>query len=300
MLTRNYPEEIQFHNQIYFHIPAIYHRHILLAFCESIYFFLEQYKRNDIKIIAYGCPSFCIWNGGRFMDSEVYRIETIKALIDNYIGFGIDLQFTFTNTLLQETDVYDRYGNAILDIAYEYKEHCEIMVVSDILETYIRNKYPDLRIVRSIVNQSKPTDDIIDKYSTIVVPIYLNHDKEYLKSLVDKNVNVELLVDEDCVIDCPYKKSHYDITSRTQLFIPHENCLTCVMPRTELPQSHNILPDELNEYIDMGIYHFKLSDRKRMSKTIESSVYYMIPYNLQQELRQIIYERSAIFLQNPL
>jgi hypothetical protein len=84
------------------------------------------------------------------------------------------LKFTLTNPVLELVDCYDRYSNTILALAEN--ELNEILIVSPILENFIRNKYPNYKINRSIISttgQEETLDNYLqelEKYNKIVLP----------------------------------------------------------------------------------------------------------------------------------
>ena len=289
--------EITYKEPVWFHIPAIFDKS-LNPFQNNIYSLFQdpKFKRDNVNIVVYGCPNACTWNGGRYITGEVYRIEQIEEMFYNYIFFAnIDIQLTFTNSLLEKRDIYDRYGNTLLDIANKYKDHVEVMVVSDILEDHIRNRYPEIRITRSIIKATKPTDDDFKKYYMIVSPKWQNKDKEYIKSLTEKGT-IELLADEPCTVNCPRKATHYQAYNKSQLFIQHNDPTFCTEPEHEYYNELMILPEEINDYIDLGVKHFKLSGREDVTHLIESAVEYLIKTNKQREVRSLAYRSVKTLL----
>lgn len=276
-------EDFKYKDTVYFHIPAIFKSYINSRE-PNIYTALlsanhEKDLRGDINLIAYGCPANCIWNGGRLIHGYQYTIDDIDYMFSVYeTHMGIPLQLTFTNSILEKRDIYDRYGNALLDLANKYEDNVEILVVSDILEKHIRNRYPNLKIARSIIKWNQPTEEDFKKYSTIVVPKRFNRDKDYIKSLLNKGSSIELLVDEPCDPTCSRIKTHYKAYAKTQLFIEHNDCLSC----TNISKHFNkfrIYPKEINDYIDLGVNHFKLSGREELSHMLMSIIEYLLPYD---------------------
>ena len=275
-------KDIEYKDFPYFHIPAIFDAKLLFPDSSkkfnrlSIYDLIKLYAKKDINFVVYGCPCSCTWNGGRYMTSPVYKVNIIKRMFSKYINdLGMDIQITFTNSLLEERDTYDRLGNAILKICQEFKDNCEILIVSPILEDYIRKNYPDLKLARSIINLTKPTDEDFKKYNTVVVPKWQNHDMDYLKSIVYSH-KIELLVDEPCLIDCPRKSSHYETYNKNQLFIENNEIDYCNKNDNTAYNELMILPDEINDYIDIGIKHFKLSGREDIFHMLSTVSYYAI------------------------
>ena len=57
-----------------------------------------------------------------------------------------------------------------------------------------------------------------------------------------------------------------------------------------------ILPEEINDYIDLGVKHFKLSGREDVTHLIESAVEYLIKTNKQREVRSLAYRSVKTLL----
>jgi len=287
--------EFNYKNTVYFHVP-IYFEIGIFERINYIYHALldTNINRGDIKLIGYGCPNNCIWNGGRLIMGQQYDIETLEMIISFYKSFLSDIQFTFTNFLLEENDVYDRYGNALLDLANRYD--IEILICSDILEKYIRDKYPNIRIARSIINDATITTEDLDKYSTIVVSKYKNKDIPYLKALSSFTTHnlFELLVDEQCGIDCPRRaRDHYEAYNKSQLYIKNDLCKMCTAKDKSSYKQIEILPEEINDYLDINYNRFKLSGREKAPLFIESAIRYMIQEEHQQNVRMNAYTSMA-------
>lgn len=290
-------ENITYKDQIYFHIPAIFNRKIF-DYLNSPYQIIlyEDIIKENINLSLYGCPNVCTWNGGRLMIGEVLVIEDIENLFSLYTEyFGFDISLTFTNSLLEKNDLYDRYGNALLELTNRYKDHVSIMVVSEILEDYIRNKYPDIKIIRSIVKGNKPEEKEIDKYDMIVIPKFYNHNRDYLKDISNK-CTIELLCDEPCDTSCDRRKEHYEVFNRSQLFQYSNGDLKCTCQRNKFYNELMILPEEINDYIDLGIKHFKLSGRENIAYMIESCVRYLVREEKQIDTRMLLYRNCKDLL----
>ena len=64
---------------------------------------------------------------------------------------GIPLRFTFTNPLIEEKHLSDKVCNDILKMADNGMN--EVIVMSPILEQYIRENYPGYKITSSTCKQ---------------------------------------------------------------------------------------------------------------------------------------------------
>lgn len=281
-------DDFEYKEPIWFHIPAIFDIETLFPFQASFYNYLinNPFKRNNVNFVVYGCPCSCTWNGGRLMHEPVYNIETISEIFFNYINnLGMNIQLTMTNRLLEERDMYDRLGNALLEMASKlFPDNIEILVSSDILIKHIRENYPNLRLVRSMTKASLLEPKEEDIYDKIVLPKWNNHDMNLIKELQQK-IELEILCDEGCTIDCPRKATHYEAYNKSQMFICTDEFQTCDQPVHPLYNKLWILPNEINDYIDVGIKCFKLSGRENTVHMTESITMYCIKNDKQIEFR---------------
>ena len=70
-------------------------------------------KDNVVIDSVFGSPT-CIWNGGRAIANTYYNKQQLMHIHETYAKLGIKVRFIFTNSLLNEHDVYDRYGNLLI------------------------------------------------------------------------------------------------------------------------------------------------------------------------------------------
>ena len=235
------------------------------------------------------------WNGGGCYTGEnISSYNILNKLFEWYLEHNINLQLTFTNPCLEKEDIYDRYCNTILKIASEYS-NISILIVSDILEDYIKNKYPNIKLDRSLVatrkNQfnydiNKIKEDL-NKYNQIVLPkIYLK-DWNFLNLIPrDDRERIEIIINETCPIDCPYSYSHYLKYGLIQLYGNKDSIDTgCMQPdRFKDPfvyyraeQNNAILKlSELNQYEENGFISMKISGRYYPIVAILQTIDYFI------------------------
>lgn len=155
----------------------------------------------------------CTWNGGRGNIGIPYSTEDMKKTIEYFNGFGIGVRFTFTNKLVTEKHLGDIVANYSLEIGHN--ELNGIITNNPIIEDYIRRNYSKYKIILSTMS----TNDInqsISNYDMVVLPIGYNHDIDKLNSVSDKS-KVEILLNENCVADCPMRQGHWDAIADDQI-----------------------------------------------------------------------------------
>ena len=288
-----------------------------------IYKELEYYKRefpfcfNDNAKIThvYGCFPCCIWNGGScWVDVPATRqiIRDCFSWWKNYTN--IIIQITFTNPVLKETDVYDRYSNAILDEAVEImgKERLEILVSSSILEKYIREKYPIIPITKSIIGMTgnekecSSVENYIEElktYSKIVIPRKKVNDEDFVLNFPQElKSKIELLCTDPCDINCPRLYSHYEDMSKKQLWEDvSEDKVYCTSFQNPADETfkyskfaiYQITPFEIQAYESLGWTEFKISGRISSAITPLQIVPYLIKPEFTKDVLINIY--SALY-----
>lgn len=228
------------------------------------------YPEAKVKYV-YGALPGMIWNGGGFMDGRPeHNIEYLCAMRDFYEKNNIILRFTLTNPNLEETDVYDRQCNEMLKLFDNGVN--EIIVNSPILERYLRDKFPNYKLTKSITAAKEDYDYVkaLDIYESVVIPRRKNRDWEFLNSIPeDKRSRIEILADETCPIDCPRLYTHYNVFSKMNLFQTftenERNCTTAKNNSSMFPEINNkdvIYMDEIiDKYLPLGFNNVKISGR---------------------------------------
>lgn len=261
------------------------------------------YPNVNIKTI-YGCFPGCIWNGGGFnFGNGAVDYRVMYDYFEWYSHQDVTIQLTFTNPTLEQTDIYDRYGNAILEAASHY-ENVEILVVSPYLEEYIRGKYPHMKIDKSVISTTQTRDTevdslegylkILDNYNKCVLPRKYSKNREFLQSIpVEFRNRFEILVTDPCPVFCPHLYTHYEELGRVQSYQAlSDNVSGCHMISGDNPfrqwmyRAHQVSYDELNEFYDQeGFSEIKLSGRGSYVFVVLT----IVPYLIKPEYRKDVY-----------
>jgi hypothetical protein len=138
-------------------------------------------KDNVAIDSVFGSPT-CIWNGGRTISNVYYNKWKLKAIHDAYNELGVKVRFIFTNPLLDENDMHDRYCNLVIDIFQDLSP--EVVVNSPLLETYLRSKYPSVTFISSTTKRLHSSEAQLKEF---------NHDYKYICLDYDYNYNIEFL-----------------------------------------------------------------------------------------------------------
>ncbi len=297
-----------------FHLPDFAgHFKLNLVFVE----FLAkrpQYFREGVEIASvFGAFPPSLWNGGRTQGGTCDK-NFIKTVIRNFNERGIPLRFTFTNPVIEKKHLSDNFCNMVLHLADNGMN--EVIVVSPLLEDYIRKYFPNYKITSStckrIVDQEQLYAEVEKDYHIVVIDYDLNHSFDILEKIPDKK-KCELLVNSCCNPGCPMRKEHYAAVGMQQIAyanhmkkypdvpfsveklkrehpeaLKFNDCPFGGRSLFEIVDSKNhISPDEIwNTYLPMGFEQFKIEGRTSDTfNVIESYMYYMIKPEYKDQAR---------------
>jgi len=268
---------------IYYYIPDFFwHYNVNVRLLELIQTEPDMFY-DDFKIGAvFGNFPNCIWNGGGHHHGRHVGVEEMQNISAQFNYYGVPLRLTMTNPVVEETDVYDRYANYIMQNLNNGFN--QVLVANSILEEYIREKYPEYPVIRSIIASENVYYDDSDKYFMSVLRKHKNTDIRFLQSIKNKD-KIELLVNETCDEDCPRAYTHYLEFSKKQRYLDNtgeELIIKCTCDR-KYPRnrfynlSMCLTRDKIkNIYEPMGFKHFKISGRGSHGGIILDYAHYMV------------------------
>lgn len=281
---------------INFHIPDFINHCRLNLLLLSLMQQHPEYFRDGVKIASvFGAFPPSLWNGGR-NTVGVVDDEIIKQVTKAFNSRGVPLRFTFTNPLIEEKHLGDPFCNKVMRMCDNGLN--EVIVMSPILEEYIRKNYPSYRITSSTCKEIRNADDLsaeLEKdYHYVVLDYNWNNDLGFLETLPHKE-KCELLINACCVPNCPRRGEHYRSIGETQIKYAeymktppmmrkptHFEDFKCpsmlrhIYEITDLPT--HISPDAIVEkYVPMGYNQFKIEGRTVPDIALaENYIYYMI------------------------
>lgn len=255
---------------IKFHLPDFAHLATLNKYTIFMLDTNREIFNENIEIgSVYGTFPSAIWNGGRVMANGVYLMQEIEAAVDYYKHYNIPLRFTWTNSALEEKHLYDTYCNLITSLADNGRN--EILTNSEILEKYLRDKYPNYKYISSTTKVIKDIDKVnleLDKDYFLVVLDYSINNKWDLLKQIKKPEKCEILVNAVCPQTCPVRAQHYLQISKDQLNFSKENSFDCPyaplqMDLKEIYHKTDFVSYEsiINDYVPMGFKNFKIEGR---------------------------------------
>lgn len=285
----------------YYHLPGLF------EFYDLYNLFLPLYKEHreyfyewcDIASI-YGSPEDCLWGGGRTGCEDVHPIEVLN-LIEKY---NISSRFTFSNSLLREEHLQDRKCNSLCKLFEKSKTKTGIIVYSDLLLEYLKNKYPSYYFVSSTTKVLTDYEDFIkelnrEDFDFVVPDFRLNKSFEKLEKLSQKQKDkVEFLCNECCNFACTQRKLCYENVSRKNL---GQEVLDykCTAPHSQEGYKFSTamknpsfigIKDIQEIYLPLGFSNFKIEGRGLGSAMVlEFLLYYMTKPQHQIDVREAIY-----------
>lgn len=292
--------------EIGFHVPDFYTHfrlnHILVSMVETH----PEYFHDGLKISSvFGAFPGSVWNGGRYFGGNA-KIELIKSIIKSFNDKNIPLRFTFTNPMLTKEHLGDSYCNQILRAANNGLN--EVIVMSPILEEYIRKNYPDFPLTSSTCKQIETMDGVQEElkrgYKYVVLDYNWNNRFDEIEKIdpADRE-KCEILVNAVCIAHCPRRGEHYRYIGKCQIESwEHDKNLLSKKPfyfeEWECPYRHGgiyditdrgtyISPQTIIEkYAPMGFKHFKIEGRHSHDINIlETYVHYMVKPEHQAKAR---------------
>ncbi len=281
-----------------FFIPLIYH--------------LAEKKNTTIKY-AYGCPR-CTWAGGRVSNIKMSGYSFLERVLQKIVDYGTTPAFTFTNISLDKEALKDEYCNNLLKIIDTIG--AEIIVASELLYEYIREKHPNIKLCCSLLQTNysdiKDVDEVehinklIDKYDRVVIrPEFVKYTPERLIEIKDIS-KIEVLVNQHCVVNCENSKIDFKLmelfnrgilTIEQQLKASGKICPKNFRKETDRTE---LTHEQIQKCIDAGVTKLKLQGRTYLFDGILEDLYeYFFNSNIdRKELRKEIDSYMAKTLQN--
>ena len=291
----------------YYHLPGLFEFYSLYQVFLPLFREQREYFYDWCEIGSiYGAPSDCLWGGGRVGFGEADPREVADLVKE----FEVSARLTFSNSLLREEHLSDKKCNALCAL-FEKNGTAEngVILASDLLLSYLREKYPGLYLVSSttkvLTDLSRLKAELDREEFRFVVPDFrLNKELAQLNALPpEQKQKVEFLCNECCWFDCPDRKACYENVSRKNLGEEVEDHI-CRSPLAKRGYRFSDamknpafigIEDIQNVYLPNGFSHFKIEGRSLGSAVIlEFLLYYMTKPEYQLKVREEIYLDSML------
>lgn len=266
--------------EVNFHLPGLRQNLALNMVLLSMLEKRPQYFREGVRIASFfGEFPMSLWNGGRRSLNDQCDAGFIENAIKSINAKGVSVRYTYTNMFLDEEDLKDSYCNFCMKAADNGQNG--ILVVSPLLEEYVRKTYPSFRINSSTCKEIRSIDAVNEElekdYHLVVLDYNFNNRFEELEKIKDKG-RCEILVNAVCQPDCPRRGKHYENEAKNQKIMLKNRMRT---PERQIPLEpwhcdygeHNefhtiqsyctyVSPEDIWEiYVPMGFRNFKLEGR---------------------------------------
>ena len=257
---------------IYFHLPGLFEFYDFYSAFLPLFYERREYFRPRCEIgSVYGAPADCIWGGGRvgFGDADPRKVLNLMN------RYGISSRLTFSNSLLTEEHLTDRKCNTLCTLFEQDGDvRNGVIVHSDLLMNFLREKYPRLYLVSSTTKVLTEFSDFLketerEEFAYVVPDFRLNKAFEKLAGMpAGLKDRTEFLCNECCSFTCGDRKKCYENVSRKSL---GEDCPDhiCTAPGgsrgyrfSEAMKNPGFIgiDDIYNTYLPMGFSNFKLRD----------------------------------------
>ena len=268
--------------RVRFHLPGLRYNYPLNMIVLAMLKQFPEYFREGIEIASFfGEFPMSLWNGGRQTLNDQCDARFVREVIKSINAQGVPVRFTYTNPVLEKEDLNDPYCNFCLKCADNGMN--EVIVVSPILEEYIRKNYPGFKLNSSTCKEIRDIEGVQKElerdYHMIVLDYNLNNQFELLEQIrPELRSKVELLINAVCVPNCPRRGEHYKTIGINER-IAYKN--RQLLPSQQVPiipwechygegnciyeiQKYNtyISPEDIwNRYVPMGFENFKIEGR---------------------------------------
>lgn len=301
-----------------YHLPGLRYNYPLNMFWVSLLKTHPEFFRENVEIGSFfGVFPYSLWNGGRLLKYDQCDSDFVKRVIKSANDEGIPIRYTFNNTMIEEEDLKDPFSNFCMEAANNGMN--EVMIMSPLLEDYLRNKYPNFKYNSSTCKEIKDVETLnaeLDKdYQYVVLDFNMNNKFELYEKM-PKRDRLEVLVNTLCEPGCKRRKEHYKNVAINQKNIVKNKGLP---PDKQIPiipwycefGDHNCIhtiqdyptfvsvDDIYDKYIPLGINNFKIEGRTAyLFSLIDTYCYYMIKPECIGEARLLLIknlEKAHVF-----
>ena len=279
-----------------FHLPGLRYNYPLNMFWVSLLKTHPEYFRENVEIGSFfGTFPYALWNGGRLLKYDQCDAAFVKNVIKNVNDAGIPVRYTFNNTMITKEDLEDPFCNFCMEAANNGMN--EVMIMSPLLEEYLRDKYPNFAYNSSTCKEIKDVDTLnaeLEKDYKYVVLDYNMNNKFELYDKMEKRDKLEVLVNTLCEPGCKRRGEHYKNIAKNQKIIlknlkmPPDKQIpiipwhceygdhNCIHTIQDYPTFVSV-DDIYDKYMPLGINNFKIEGRTAyLFSLIDTYCYYMI------------------------
>jgi hypothetical protein len=188
-----------------------------------------------------------LYGGRAFLHRELSERDVYQL---NNAGIGIRLPMT---NHYAEPEEYEN-SRQLLE---KYQRPCNsVIVTNDDLARWIRRDFPGYHIDASVIKNiktHKKIDEALKLYDSIVLPMHLNEDLDFLERIEAKD-RITLFANAGCALTCPSKLCYVAVSKFNKGKGGEFKCSRMFKGR----KIEGMVDFPLQPYIDRGFHRFKL------------------------------------------
>ena len=269
----------------------------------NMYDIVKERFNFHIPMEVYGSLPV-LWHGGRGVHNITQKTQMLQPtvgtsreeqasefdhVLKGYKERNIDVFYTWSNWLIEEKHLSEPTCNLLLDKLWEINgSNSGIILVSEILYDYIKKRYPDLKLKASIdktVKEKKAGDEkwyrsLAERYDVVNIHTDDSINFDLLEKLSDDADKYEIILNEMCEVNCPYRRQEHLMFSQEAMSINEtgqadpkhkEYYNKFILPKcypvnfhkeTHMDRSTELRMEEVKKVYDMGYRRFKLQGRQ--------------------------------------
>lgn len=291
--------------EVNFHLPGLRNNYPINMFMLSLLKQKPEYFREGVKIASFfGEFPLSLWAGGRLSVNDQCDSKYVRNVIQHINAQGVAVRYTYTNPLIEKDDLEDFYCNFCMQEADNGMN--EVMIVSPILEEYIRKTYPNFKINSSTCKEIRDIDKLNEElekeYYLVVLDYNLNNQWEILNQ-IKKPEKCEVLINPVCIPNCKRRGEHYrTIAQNHRIQVenrkrPKDKQIPLIPWKCEYTEKNSIhtipryqtyvSPEDIyNKYVPAGFRHFKIEGRTdNVFSLLDTYCHYLIKPEVREYVR---------------
>jgi len=295
--------------EIKWNITGLFIRRKLLT---DVLNFMRQLRISHVLKSFHDAPDV-IWNGGR-MNMNVKFFDDTATYFKALNARGVGILLTFSNLVLEKKHLDDPESHRLLECLDDKCGLNGVILGSDLLADYLREKKPGLSQTTSVVksfieNPERKVEWYLEmqkRYDRVVI----HTDHMFDLDLMDKldRSKTEILVNEECIYGCPNRRQHQTLTSQFNLDKSDKLKEEIqALKKSSCKGSVNVLQDnrnpdgrracyltheEITAFYNMGFRDFKICGRRKpMNNLAWNIIHYVYNPDLQPLFADWLYTK---------
>lgn len=227
---------------------------------QPIFAFLREHygnlRLNEIDSL-FGFVEKSTLYGGRVFTNREFSDKDVQQL--NSAGIGIRIPMSN-----HKVDLNEYRLNKWLLRKYHWKGN-SIICTNDDLAKWIREDFPDYRLDASVIKNVKTSRKIeaaMELYDSVVLPMRLNEDLEFLEKIENKD-KITLFANAGCALTCPAHICYASVSKINKGRGGEWKCSQDIKDRDVI----GMVDFPLQPYVDLGFHRFKLLRARKDSYT---------------------------------